>query len=348
MPTTIRDLTVETRAAASLTPYKNNARTHSGQQIAQIAESIKTFGWTNPILIDEAGNVIAGHGRLEAAKLLGLDHVPVLPLAGMSETQKKAYIIADNKLAENAGWDDDLLRLELTSLIELDFVVDVIGFEVAELDIILGEADLDDEPAVQEPDPGAAVSQHGDLWLLGDHRLYCGDALKSASYATLLDGALALAMFTDPPYNVPIDGHVCGLGKIKHDEFVMASGEMTDAEFAAFLRTFCKQAQSALKPGAVAFVCMDWRHIADLIRAGEASLGDLINLCVWNKMTGGMGSLYRSQHELVSVFRTPGASHLNNVQLGKFGRNRTNVWAYKGVQARRDELKLHPTVKPSQ
>jgi len=346
MPQTIRDLTVETRAIASLTPYQNNARTHSAQQIQQIADSIKAFGWTNPILIDEAGKIIAGHGRLEAAKLLGLDHVPVLPLAGMNDIQKRAYIIADNKLAENAGWDNDILRVELVELVDFGFDLDVIGFETPVFVIILCADVPASDPVVPALVPGPAITRPGDLWHLGDHRLYCGDALKPESYTALLEGAVASAMFTDPPYNVPINGHVSGLGKIKHTEFVMASGEMSDAEFLAFLKTFCVQAQAALKPAAIAYICMDWRHIADLVQAGQTNLGELINLCVWNKMTGGMGSLYRSQHELVGIFRTAGTSLMNNVQLGKFGRNRTNVWDYKGVQARRDELKLHPTVKP--
>ncbi|MEC7291114.1 MAG: site-specific DNA-methyltransferase, partial [Pseudomonadota bacterium] len=182
----------------------------------------------------------------------------------------------------------------------------------------------------------------------GDHRLYCGNALKRSSYDAVLAGHTADAMFTDPPYNVPIGGHVCGLGRIQHDEFAMASGEMSEKEFRAFLTRFFEEASEALRPGATSFVCMDWRHVSELIEAGKSSLGALANLCVWNKMQGGMGSLYRSQHELIPVFRKPGGQPINNIQLGKHGRNRTNVWDYGGVQARRDELKLHPTVKPVQ
>lgn len=348
MTTPIRDLGITLRDTASLIPHARNARTHSAKQIAQLARSIETFGWTNPILVDGEGHVIAGHGRLLAARKLGLTAVPVIAISDMSEAQRRAYVIADNRLAENAGWDEDLLRLELGELdgLDLDFSLEVIGFETPELDrLLIGEAaELEDPPP--EPARGPTISQPGELWLLGEHRLYCGDALDPESYATLLGKDRAAAMFTDPPYNVPIQGHVCGLGKTRHAEFLMASGEMSAAEFRAFLAGFCERAAGVLTPGALAFVCMDWRHVADLIAAGEAHLGDLINLCVWNKLQGGMGSLYRSQHELIPVFRIPGAPHRNNVELGRHGRNRTNVWDHAGVQARREELKLHPTVKP--
>lgn len=348
MTSEIRDLRIHHRRLGDLAPFANNARTHSPKQIRQIAESIKVFGWTNPILTDGKGGIIAGHGRLEAARLLGMEMVPTISLSDMTEAQKRAYIIADNKLAENAGWDNSILEIELGELagMELGFDLEVIGFETGEIDVMLGAGDAAPEAPPPEPAKGQPISAPGDLWILGEHKLLCGDALAAESYKRLLEAETAAAMFTDPPYNVPVHGHVCGLGKVRHDEFVMASGEMSDQEFRDFLKTFCRRAGEVLKPGAVAFVCMDWRHIGDLLEAGEANLGELINFCVWNKMQGGMGSLYRSQHELVPVFRTPGAGHRNNVELGRHGRNRTNVWDYKGAQARRDEQKLHPTVKP--
>lgn len=350
MTAPIRDLSVETVKVSALRPYANNPRTHSKRQIEQIAESIHTFGWTNPILVDGEYGVIAGHGRLEAAKTLGLDDVPVMRLADMSEAQKRAYVIADNRLAETAGWDEDLLRLEIGALLEmeLDFQIEAIGFETGEIDVLLQDDD-EDAPAetVPEPDPGPPVSRVGDIWQLGRHRLVCGDALDADTYTALLGEETADAVFTDPPYNVPISGHVCGLGSVHHDEFVMASGEMSAAEFRSFLDTMFARLQSASRPGAIAFVCMDWRHIADLIQSGEAGLGPMKNLCVWDKQAAGMGSLYRSQHELVAVFRHGNAPHRNNVQLGRQGRHRSNVWAYPGVHARRADLKLHPTVKPT-
>lgn len=349
MSAAIRDLRVETVSVSVLKPYVNNPRTHSKRQVEQIAKSIETFGWTNPILVDDEMGIIAGHGRLAAARSLGLTEVPVMRLSGMSEAQRKAYVIADNRLAETAGWDDDLLRLEIGSLIEMDleFEIEAIGFETGEIDVLMAaEADVAEPESVPEPDEGPAVSQLGDVWLLGRHRLVCGDALEAASYDALMGGELADACFTDPPYNVPIAGHVSGLGKKTHDEFVMASGEMSDAEFGNFLAAMSAQISASVKPGAIVFACMDWRHICDLVKAGESEIGALKNICVWNKDVGGMGSLYRSKHEMVAVFARRGAKHTNNIQLGRFGRNRTNVWDYPGMARQREELAMHPTVKP--
>lgn len=345
----IRDLCVEMAPVTSLTPYDQNARTHSKKQIAQIAQSIKGFGWTNPILVDEAGRIIAGHGRLEAAKSLGIDGVPIVRISDLTEDQKRAYTLADNKLALNAGWDGEILKSEMELLLQADlaFSIETTGFEMGEIDVILdGDGASAAERSIPEPRTDWHATDIGDVWQLGRHRLICGDALDPATYDKLLAGARVDATFTDPPFNVPINGHVGGLGSIQHDEFVMASGEMSDEEFCSFLLTFCQRLDEVSNPRAVSFLCMDWRHIADLIRAGKATLGDLLNLAVWDKGVGGMGSLYRSQHELIAVFRKAGASHRNNVQLGKHGRNRTNVWPYPGVQSRRADLKLHPTVKP--
>ena len=353
----IDDLEVETRPVATLKPYGRNPHTHSKKQVRQIAESIRTFGWTNPILIDAMGGVIAGHGRLEAAKLLGLETVPTIRIEDMTEAQKRAYVLADNKLAENAGWDRELLALELQGLLEMDidFEVTATGFEMGEIDVLIagldgeGEADADDEaPPVKFDRP--AITQPGELWMLGRHRLLCGDALKGQSYARVLDGDPAQMVFTDPPYNVPIDGHVCGLGKIKHADFAMASGEMSEAEFTAFLKTVFGHLVAHSSDGAIHFVCSDWRHIFELLTAGRAVYTELKNLCVWNKSNGGMGSLYRSKHEMIAVFKAGRAPHINNVELGRHGRNRANVWDYRGVNAfggdRDEALEMHPTVKP--
>lgn len=350
MTASIRDLRVETVPVSALKPHVNNPRTHSKRQIEQVAASIRAFGWTNPILVSDDLEIIAGHGRMEAARSLGLGEVPVMRLSGMSEAQRKAYVIADNRLAETAGWDEDLLRLEIGTLIELDleFEIEAIGFETGEIDVLMaGEAHSADPESLPKPEDGPTVSELGDVWRLGRHGLVCGDALEAASYEKLMRGELADACFTDPPYNVPIAGHVSGLGKKTHDEFVMASGEMSDAEFGNFLSAMSAQISAFVKPGAIVFACMDWRHICDLVKAGEAEIGTLKNICVWNKDVGGMGSLYRSKHEMVAVFSHRGAKHTNNVQLGRFGRNRTNVWDYPGMARQRKELAMHPTVKPT-
>jgi DNA modification methylase len=339
----------------SLAPYKNNARTHSKKQLRQIADSIERFGFTNPVLVSDDNMIIAGHGRVEAAKLIGMRQVPVRRLSHLSKDEVRAYILADNRLAENAGWDKDLLAIEFQALIDLDFDIELLGFSAAEIDLTIdgvgnaAEADavLD---RVELVATGPAISRLGDLWLLGPHRLLCGDARSMEDVAKVCGGEDAALLFTDPPYNVPIDGHVSGLGKVKHREFAVASGEMDEASFTAFLTESLKAAASKLKDGAIAYVCMDWRHMRELLDAGHAAFDELKNLCVWNKTNGGMGTFYRSKHELVFVFKKGRAPHTNNFRLGDSGRYRTNVWDYAGVNTfsgtREDDLAMHPTVKP--
>jgi DNA modification methylase len=347
---------IETTSVRELRPHPNNARTHSKKQIRQIAKSIAQFGFCNPVLVDDAKQIIAGHGRVEAAKLLGIDAVPTCQLSHLSEADKRAYVLADNKLAEKAGWDRDLLAIELQGLIELDVDIELTGFEMAEVDLILEEArEASGDPSgpedgVPELAPGPAVSQTGDLWLLGRHRLLCADAREQAAYDRLLEGAKAQFVFTDPPYNVEIDGHVCGLGRIRHREFAMGCGEMSEAEFTAFLKAvFALLAENSVG-GSIHQICMDWRHMGEMLAAGRAVYSELKNLCVWNKSNAGMGSFYRSKHELVFVWKSGAAAHINNFELGQHGRHRSNVWDYAGVNTmragRRDELAMHPTVKP--
>lgn len=341
---------------AELKPWAKNARTHSPKQISQIAASIAEFGFLGHILADSHGNVIAGHGRLEAARQLGMTHVPALQIDHLTPEQVRAYRIADNRLAELAGWDDELLRLEFSELdaLELNFDLAITGFETVEIDTI-----LQSPTSVHEDDPAdaldgladAPVSRSGDLWLLDKHRLLCGSALEPDQIERLMDGASADMAFTDPPYNVPVGGHVCGLGKIQHREFAMASGEMTEAQFTEFLTTSLGAISGSAKDGAVQFVCMDWRHLWEILTAAKAVGLHLINFVVWNKTNGGMGSLYRSKHELILVLKKGRGPHVNNVQLGKFGRYRANVWDYAGVNSfganRMEELESHPTVKPT-
>jgi DNA modification methylase len=341
----------------ALRPHPNNARTHSNKQIKQIAKSIEKFGFCNPVLVDDANQIIAGHGRVQAATFLGLEAVPTCQLSHLSEAEKRAYILADNKLAEKAGWDKELLAIELQGLIELEVDVELTGFETAEIDFILEEAReasgaaSGPEDAAPEPSPGPAVSQAGDLWLLGAHRLLCADAREQAAYDALLEGGKADFVFTDPPYNVAIDGHVSGLGRVRHREFAMASGEMTEAEFTAFLKTVFGLLTANSIDGSIHQICMDWRHAWEMLVAGRAVYSELKNLCVWNKSNAGMGSFYRSKHELVFVWKSGTAAHVNNFELGQHARHRTNVWDYPGVNTMRAgriaELTMHPTVKPT-
>jgi len=339
----------------NLVPYARNARTHSKRQIRQIADSIHSFGFTNPVLVNRSKMIIAGHGRVDAAKLLGMKSVPTICLENLSEDQMRAYILADNRLAEKAGWDNAILAIELQHLtsVDLAFDVSITGFEVGEIDLILQEAaeeQKEEEPV--EISSGPAVTKRGDVWLLGNHRLICGDALEESTYSALMNGQRADVVFADPPYNVKIDGNVCGKGAIHHREFRMASGEMSESEFSDFLCGALSLLERHSRDGSVHFLCMDWRHAAELLLAGKKAYDTLLNLCVWTKDNGGMGSLYRSQHELIFVFRKGKKLHRNNVQLGRFGRNRTNVWRFPGVNTLSKSgeegnlLALHPTVKP--
>jgi DNA modification methylase len=353
----ISSMAIEPMAIGRLRPFPNNARTHSKKQIRQIADSIRRFGFTNPILISDEDQIIAGHGRVEAAKLLGMECVPTVRLSHLDTVARKAYVLADNKLALNAGWDREALAIELRGLVDLDFGVEITGFSLAEVDLVLDEAkesspdprrDADDD--IPPPDPSSATTRPGDLWLLGRHRLLCGDARDRDVFRVLLDGERADLVFTDPPYNVPIDGHVCGLGRVRHREFAMGAGEMSRRAFTDFLQLTLGHAAFSCRDGAIAFVCMDWRHLPELLAAGEAAFAELKNLCVWNKTNGGMGSFYRSKHELVLVFKVGNAAHTNTFGLGDGGRYRTNVWDYAGVNTlrsgRAEELAMHPTVKP--
>ena len=342
-------LTVSYCSVDDLAPDPRNARTHPKRQIEQLKSAIASFGFTNPILIDEGGVLIAGHGRLRAAKDLGLDEVPTITLHGLGDAEKRALRLADNKIALGAGWDLDLLKIELGELatLKVDLDLTLTGFSTGEIDVILADTpDPDDEiiPAV----PKTLRTRPGDIWMLGDHRIGCGDA-RDPDFLRRVVGVEEIdAAFLDPPYNVAINGHANAKGR--HREFAMASGEMSTSEFQTFLADTLGACTDVSRDGAVHFICMDWRHMDDVSVVGQGVYSDLLNLCVWNKSNAGMGSLYRSKHELIFVYRVGSASHTNNVELGRHGRNRTNVWDYASVNSfkgsRRADLELHPTVKP--
>jgi DNA modification methylase len=340
---------------SALAPHPRNPRKHSRQQIRAIARSIEAFGFNAPVLIDRNKQIVAGHGRCEAAKLLGLEQIPVVVLEHLSEAKAKAYMLADNKLTDRSSWDDEALALQLKELTDLalDFEIEAIGFEPPEIDLRIQSLDTtpEDEADNFEVAAGPTVTRPGDLWLLDSHRLYCGSALDSAAYDAVLVDQKAAAVFTDPPYNVKINGHASGKGKIAHPEFPMASGEMTEVEFTDFLHQVFGHLSASCRDGALIYSCMDWRHMGELLTAARYVGLELLNLCVWAKTNGGMGGLYRSRHELVFVLKNGQGPHLNNVQLGRFGRNRSNVWNYPGASSLsrkkgRPRLDLHPTAKP--
>lgn len=346
------------RPISSLKLDTGNPRKHSPKQIREIASSIEGFGFNVPVLVDSNLKVIAGHGRVLACKLLGWNEIPTLCLEHLTEPQARAFMLADNRLTEHSTWDEPLLAQQLKDLadLDLDFDLELTGFKMAEIDVRIeslgSEGDdvdaADSLPKVPLIDP---VTRGGDLWLLGNHRVYCGSALEDHAYTTLMASEVATVVFTDPPWNVPIDGNVSGLGSIHHREFTMASGEMTGTEFIGFLTSACSLLARNTSEGSIHFICIDWRHLGELLVSGRAAYTELKNLCVWCKDNAGMGSFYRSQHELICVFKNGRAAHRNNVKLGEHGRNRTNVWQYPGAATLRKSedgklITLHPTVKP--
>jgi DNA modification methylase len=337
---------LERHPLQALKPDPNNARTHPARQIDQLCQSIRSFGFTNPILVDPDLHLIAGHGRLLAARKLCLAEVPVIVLTGLTEAQKRALRIADNKIALNAGWDADLLRVELSAIVG-EIELESLGFSSGEIDVIFSSDAEDPDDDVVPDLPTTAISAPGDIWILGDHVVGCGDCRDLEFLRRVVGDRNVDAAFLDPPYNVRIQGHA-NL-KSKHREFAMASGEMTEQEFRTFLSQTLGACAAVSRSGAVHFVCMDWRHMADVQAAAESVYTDLLNVCVWNKSNAGMGSLYRSKHELVFVYRVGEEKHFNAVELGKHGRNRTNVWDYASVNTfggRSSDLSMHPTVKP--
>lgn len=354
--TAFREYAIEFRAPDELIANPKNPRTHTKRKIRDLASAMKSIGFMTPVIIDDRDMVLAGHARIAAAKLLNLASVPTIRATGISPELLDAFVLAENKFAERAGWDRQKLAGYLQDLqvrlepLELD--LSVTGFEAAEIDLVFEDfsAGKAEPEYVLPATAGHAISRHGDLWILGKHRVLCGDARSTGDIDRLMSGALADAVFADPPYNVRIGGHVQGRGRVKHGEFAFASGEMSDGEFRAFLSTCLSTAAKVSRDGAVHFVCMDWRHVDALLEVGRATYGAYLNLVVWNKTNAGQGSFYRSQHELIAVFRVGDRAHQNNVELGKHGRNRSNVWTYQGINSfgadRDKDLASHPTVKP--
>jgi ParB-like chromosome segregation protein Spo0J len=296
----------------SLKPDPENERQHSKKQIRQLARSNGRFGFNSVVLVDDRKNIIAGHARVEAAKQLGLSKIPTVLIGHLNREEIRAFRIADNKLALNASWDERLLGEHLRELSELNLeLLDITGFEVGEIDLLIEDiapkADKEDEAPA--PPPGPPVSKPGDLWELGPHRIYCGSAIEEHAYQLLMRDDRAAVVFTDPPYNVPIDGHASGLGAIRHREFAMASGEMDEKAFTDFLERTCTLLARYSVAGSLHYLFMDWRHVRELLDAAVPVYSALSNWCVWVKDNPGMGSLYRSQHEFVLVFKKrPGAA----------------------------------------
>lgn len=343
---------IENIPVEELKAYSRNTRIHSPKQIELLARSIKVFGFNNPVLIDKNNVILAGHGRVLAARKLNLKSVPTVKIEHLTPLELKAFRIADNRIAEQSCWDKASLKLEFQELVSCQDEMDInlTGFSTPDIDLLfLSEINTSKEETLNIPIDIPKRVKSGDLWSLGQHRLFCGNALESSSYRELLGNQKADMVFTDAPFNVKTDGHICGNGKYKHKDFAMAHGEMTPQEFTDFLSQTFKNLIQFSKDGSLHFVCMDWRHISEISTAGKAYTA-LKNICVWDKQYGGMGSLYRSQHEFFFLFKNGNTTHINHIDLGKYGRNRTNVWSYPGVRVsnpvNRNDLKFHPTVKP--
>lgn len=349
-------LTIEYLPLDELKPSPRNARTHSKKQKALIADSIRRFGMITAVGVGPDNQLVYGHARVQAARIAGLETVPVVRLDHLSADERRAYLLADNRLALESGWDRELLALELKELEALDFELPALGFTLPEIDGLyedLEEARTDGADPLDDHIPdanGSVVTRKGDLWLLGNHRLLQGDARDPEAYTRLLSGDVIDIMFADPPYNVRIENNVSGLGEVKHGDFAMASGEMSSDQFINFLTDSFRPAAGHMKNGAIAFVCMDWRHMSELQHAGLLVFDELKNVCIWNKRNAGMGAFYRSKYEMVFVFKKGDAPHTNTFGLGGEGRHRSNVWDYAGVsgvsKVGREELSMHPTVKP--
>lgn len=350
----MKTLQISTININQIKPYKNNPKFHNKKQIAQIVSSIKEFGFVTPILIDENGEIIAGHGRYMAAQSMNMTNVPAIVLSHLSDAQKRMYRIADNKLTELGKWSPELLQIEFKELSIMDDVgldLEITGFETEEIDcFVLGDFKKpnpkeEEIPVMTETDKKC---KNGDIWQLGRHLFVCGDALKAETYAKLMGEKRANMVLTDPPFN-DVVADIGSMGKIKHDEFAMASGEMSVTEFTNFLETFMQHAKNYSVDGSLHYLFMDWRHILEISTAASSVYDEIKNICVWVKNNGGMGSLYRSQHELCFIYKNGKSSHTNNINLGAHGNYRTNVWQYAGANGSaegRENLKLHPTVKP--
>ena len=348
-----RDLTPVLVCTEKLKPLGRETRRHPRRQLDKLAASLAEYGFAVPIVVDVDSRVVAGWGLVLAARQLGLPQVPAVTITDLDEAKLRLLRLAMNRLGEDSSWDDESLRLEFSDILSLDTNIDlqISGFEMGEIDIRLRSSADDEEdeiPRIDQRSP--AITKPGDVWVLDQHRMVCDDALKAETYSRLLGDEQAQMIFSDPPWNLQIQGHVSGLGAVKHAEFAMASGEMSSSEFETFLATTLGHAARHAVDGSIHFVVIDWRHIKELLGATADLYSETKNLCVWNKSNAGMGSLYRSKHELVFVFKKGKAPHINNIELGRFGRNRTNVWDYPGqntlTNSAKGKLSLHPTCKP--
>lgn len=344
---------IELVATSSLIPNLRNARIHPDSQIHKLSLIIKRYGWLVPIIIDDDNMIVAGHCRLQVALKLGMTEVPVIRAKFVTEMDKRAFALAENRIPELSTTDKKMLNDELVVLFENGYPFEITGFTTADIEFTIPQTKPDEiRETVELPDlNAAAVTRLGDRWIIGPHTLVCGDSRDAAVWEALLGDERASLVFADPPYNVPIDGHVSGNGKNKHREFVMGTGEMSPPEFTAFLRAIFRNCVRFSLSGSIHYHAMDWRHMMELMDAANGVYSEHKQLIVWKKNNGGQGAFYRSQHELIFVFKSGKAKHINNFKLGETGRYRTNVVDYAGAntfrKGRDADLEAHSTVKPT-
>lgn len=343
-----------------ITPPSKFLKAFTKPNVRTCARFIEQFGFLTPILIDGDGNILGGVLFFLAARLLELSEVPTVRITHLSPDEQLAYRIAEQRINELSPWDGQALgeALKHLSAQNLSFDLDITGFSLPEIDLWIEGLSGPTNASAEEPvpkvpsDPTVRLSE---IWRCAGHRILCGSALDKDCWSALMGTVKANLVFTDPPYNVAVKGHVGGKGAIQHREFAMASGEMSSDEYLNFLTDIGRALKKNSADGSLHYFCIDWRHVSEVLKAGEAIFERLINICTWVKDNGGMGSFYRSQHELIVVFRNGNRAHRNNIELGRHGRNRSNVWNYAGANSfsgrTTDEgnlLKLHPTVKPVQ
>jgi DNA modification methylase len=338
----------------SIKPYPGRARVHKKAQQSKLEKVIGHYGQVTPIVVDNNNEIIDGHAVWEAMKALEHDEIAVVVVVNCTEPEIKALRLALNRIACDAGWDNEVLRADFELFVSIGFDLELTGFDAVEIDGILDvdvqKLNVVEEEAVIPAAQKLPITGIGDIWNCGKHRIGCGDACDQDFVDKLLAGTRAGLCFVDPPYNVPISGFVTGKGRAKHREFVSGAGELSAEQFTALLERALNVLKKSASQSALIYACMDWRHIYELLCAGRQTQLELVNFCVWAKTNAGMGSLYRSQHELICVFKAGNARHLNNVELGRHGRNRSNLWTYRGMNSfgsGRDQLlSSHPTIKP--
>ncbi|QIG53652.1 site-specific DNA-methyltransferase [Altererythrobacter sp. BO-6] len=348
-------LVVIEKPLADLQPSPNRARVTTPEQLEKVITSIRQFGLVMPVLIDRNDMVISGHVICEAAEQLGFETVPCLSVEHLDEVEIEALALALNRVGETGTWDTDLLREQMIRLESAGIDLTNTGFTLPEIDQITilsepAEGDGDEDEFEEDEDDMSVISRLGDLYQLGVHRLHCADALEMDSYVRLLAGELAQCIFSDPPYGCEIEGFVSGLGKHKHLNFLEGAGDMDRGELQEFFTAYLGHCKAFSSAGAIIFACMDWRQIDILLLAAMDVGLTRKNIAVWDKGSGGMGGLYRNAHEFVAVFCNGNTPATNNIQLGRHGRDRCNIWRYPGANrpgsSSAKALADHPTPKP--